>query len=184
VSAGHEATLQHGNDWQGQDVRGWYWSEKLNGCRARWTGAELRSRGGHIITAPSAILATLPAGMPLDLEVYAGVGLQEHTRQAVQYGRWSSSVRLVCFDAPGVQGDWLARIDAAVVSTSLETVWRGTVSTLDALRQQLARVQAYGGEGLIVTQPDTRYTPGRSNRVLKCKDQRAFEEVALVEHAQ
>lgn len=177
IPAAYEATLQHAKDWHGQDVRGWYWSEKLDGCRARWTGHELRSRGGHIITAPTAVLASLPAGMPLDLEVYAGVGMRERTRQAVQYGRWCDAVRLVCFDAPTAAGDWVLRMEAAA-ATGVDTVWHGTVASTDALRKLLGGVQGYGGEGLMLTQPGKPYAPGRSARVLKCKDARAFEEVA------
>ncbi len=30
--------LMHGTDWYGQNVAGWWWSEKLDDWRCLWTG--------------------------------------------------------------------------------------------------------------------------------------------------
>ena len=174
-AAAFESTLQHGQAWCGQDITGWYWSEKLDGCRARWTGSELRSRGGHLIALPPRMAATLPAGMALDVEVYAGCGRQELTRLAVQCGRWDAAVHLVAFDAPDCPGDWLQRI-AAAQAARVPTVPRGIVDSHSALSQLLAHVQGRSGEGLIAAQPGRRYTPGRSSAALKVKDAAVFNQ--------
>jgi len=51
--------LMHGNDWNGQDVAGWWASEKYNGWRAYWDGERLLSRNGNDYCAPAWFLAGL-----------------------------------------------------------------------------------------------------------------------------
>ena len=173
-----EDTLMHGRNWGGQCVDGWYWSEKLDGCRARWTGEALLSRGGHLIALPPQIAATLPQQVALDLEVYAGPGCREAARQAVQLGRWAPNVRLVCFDYPHARGDWLARIGAAQRLPGLEIVRHGVASDAQDLLCHLRSVQGAGGEGLMVHAPGQAYVHGRTNALLKVKDQAVFSQEA------
>ena len=55
--------------WQGQDVRGWAMSEKLDGVRAYWDGHQLNSRAGYPFQPPAGFLADYPP-WPLDGELY------------------------------------------------------------------------------------------------------------------
>lgn len=48
----NENDMQHGVDWNGQDVSGWIATEKYNGCRAYWDGGNLWSRGGLKVNIP------------------------------------------------------------------------------------------------------------------------------------
>lgn len=48
---------------------GWYVSDKLDGIRCQWTGKEMYTRNGKLLTPPSFFVAELPAS-PLDGELY------------------------------------------------------------------------------------------------------------------
>ena len=52
-------------------IDGWLASEKLNGCRAYWTGKEFFTRGGNVIHAPAWFTKGLP-DLHLDGEINAG----------------------------------------------------------------------------------------------------------------
>ena len=86
--------------WQGQDVRGWAMSEKLDGVRAYWDGHQLNSRAGYPFQPPAGFLADYPP-WPLDGELYRGRGQFENTSAAVRAadGDWSG-IHLHVFDVP------------------------------------------------------------------------------------
>jgi DNA ligase-1 len=165
-----EDTLMHGQDWFGDDVQGWHATEKLDGCRARWTGSELVSRSGRPINAPASVLRGLP-DFPLDIEVYAGRTGRTHAGRAVQWGRWHESVHLVVFDAPTMRGDLPARLAAvrercpglAIVPEL------GSVGGLHDLARMLDSVQSGGGEGLMLHRPGAVYQADRVPDLLKVK---------------
>ena len=176
--ADFDATLMHAHDWRGQDVRDWHITEKLDGCRARWTGRALLSRGGHPITAPECITQGLPQ-VPLDIEVYAGRAGRLHAGRAVQWGRWHDSAALIVFDAPTLPGDIAQRLAAVRERWSLATVPElGRVASLPALLDLLREVQAGGGEGLMLHCPGAAYRTGRTPDLLKVKDAYALRVAA------
>lgn len=176
--ADFDATLMHAHDWRGQDVCGWHITEKLNGCRARWTGAALLSRGGHPITAPERITQGLPH-VPLDCEVYAGRDGRVHAGRAVQWGRWHDSVRLVVFDAPSLPGDITHRLAGVRERWGLATVPElGRVASMPALLEMLRTLQADAGEGMMLHRPGAAYRAGRVPDVLKVKDAYALRLAA------
>lgn len=163
----------HGSDWTDDvDPSGWVVSEKLDGCRAFWDGAQLWSRGGKAIAAPACLTAGLPS-FPLDGEVWAGRGRFEEARLAVQYGRWTRRCRFMVFDVPLVSAPWPARMQEAARALRgccwarpvIFTVCRDT----DDLLEKLTRVQRIGGEGLMIREPCAPYTPGRVRTMLKVK---------------
>lgn len=80
--------LMHGIEWDCQDVSGYYASEKLDGCRAFWTGKELLTRSGRVIHAPERVTRRLPAGVPIEGELYAGVNGFQLTSIAARYHRF------------------------------------------------------------------------------------------------
>ena len=168
LTASAAADLQmHGKDWDGRDLTGWYWSEKLDGCRAYWDGVNLYTKSGNLIDAPH-IMATLPAGFALDGEIYAGHGNYETARLFTQYGKNPEAVRFVAFDAPGVAGDWIVRIRAAEL-TGVECVTAARIDSMERARFLLGLVIEDGGEGVMVRKPRIEYTPGRSCNTLKLK---------------
>lgn len=162
------AKLQrHGQDWDGRDLTGWHFSEKLDGCRAYWDGATLYTKSGNVINAPS-ITQALPAGLALDGELWAGRGQFETARLFTQYGHHPERVRFVAFDAPQARGDWLARLEVACAAGVL-CVKPIHAPSMDALQASAHGILANGGEGIMAQAPGKPYQPGRSANLLKIK---------------
>jgi DNA ligase-1 len=168
--------LAHGLDWQGEDLAGWYLSEKFRGVRGLWDGSRLWTRGGNVIAAPIAFTDALPKGVTLDGEVWAGrEPIETKARLAARFGgrHWTSAVRLVVFDAPQASGDWLDRMATAkralagcpVASVVAVTLCQSTEHAVELMRE----IQAAGGEGIIARKPGVRSCPGRSRDILKLK---------------
>jgi DNA ligase-1 len=172
-----------------QDLTGWWMSEKLDGVRAYWDGRSLISRLGNPFHAPDWFVAGLP-GVPLDGELWIGRKAFQRTvgvvRRQDQSDHWKA-VTFVAFDAPAVAGPFEVRL--AFVRDHAE---RGNAAHLRAhdhvvcqglphLKDELARVEALGGEGLMLRQPGTGYEVGRSSTLLKVKSFRD-DEARVVEH--
>lgn len=172
-----ERDMTLGTDWNGQNIAGWFWSEKYDGCRAYWDGRRLWTRGGNVIAAPDWFTAGLPAGVPLDCEVYFGPGRFEDARLAVQAGRWGRDARLVVFDAPMAPGDWSARMEAASglpLPPHVTLASRGVLPSRGSASRALAicaEVKAAGGEGLVLRRPGVPYEQGRTGNTLKVKSE-------------
>lgn len=168
-----ERDMQHGQDWCGQDLSGWHMSEKMDGARAYWDGATLWSRGGIACKIPAHWRQTLPA-IALDCELYDGIDGRYRCGAAIKTGKVTPSMRLVVFDAPTFAGDWPGRMQAAraaCAGSDLLVVlpWRVCASTADALAE-LSKVQARGGEGLMLRRRGLAYRPGRTADMVKVKE--------------
>lgn len=159
------------------DLTGWWMSEKLDGVRAYWDGACLISRLGNPFHAPDWFVASLPR-VPLDGELWAG---RKKFARAVSIARrqdrgdaWRE-LTYVVFDAPAVDAPFEQRF--AFVQQQLEALrhaharWHPheRCTGLDHLRAELARVEALGGEGLMMREPGSRYEIGRSWTLRKVK---------------
>jgi len=166
-----------------QDLTGWWVSEKLDGVRAYWDGRALVSRLGNPFHAPDWFLAGLPQ-TPLDGELWIGrKGFQRTVgvvRRRDRSDHWKE-VAYVAFDAPAVPGpfedrlafvrDHVARHSPPHARAHEHALCRG----LDHLKAELARVEALGGEGLMLRQPGSAYEVGRSTTLLKVKSFRDAE---------
>src|SRR5690606_37250481 len=84
-------------------------------------------------------------------------------------------VRYVLFDAPAVDGPFEERLEFLRTNFApgkhefthyLEHV---PCTGVDHLRKELARVEALGGEGLMLRKPGSKYVAGRSSTLLKVK---------------
>lgn len=163
-----ERYMQHGRDWDGENPAGWFVTEKLNGCRCFWDGANAWSKSGERIPLPARIHRELP-GTSLDGEIYAGRGGFESARAAVQYNQWVKDVQFVAFDKPDAPGNLMERLRSA------QSVWPHCVTTkvcqsYAELMDDLRAVQADGGEGLMIHAPQQiNYTPGRTGLIRKVK---------------
>lgn len=159
------------------DPTGWWMSEKLDGVRAYWDGEAFVSRLGNRFYAPEWFTEDLPADT-LDGELWVGRKLFSKTISIVRSGaggeEWKS-VSYVVFDAPNARGgfeDRLAHVDKVLkkaqarYARALEHV---VCSGFDHLREELTRVERLGGEGLMLREPRSSYTVGRSTSLLKVK---------------
>jgi DNA ligase-1 len=170
-----------------QDLAGWWLSEKLDGVRAYWDGTSLISRLGNRFHAPDWFLEGLP-GIPLDGELWIGRKAFQRTvgivRRQDKTDLWKE-VRYIAFDAPGVDAAFEGRFAAIRAHIArhrppyLAAHEHALCIGLDHLRAELARVEALGGEGLMVRQPESRYEVGRSLTLLKIKSFRDAEARVL-----
>lgn len=164
-------------------------SEKLDGVRAFWDGERLRFRGGGTVSAPAGFLAGLPAGQPLDGELWLGRGRFDALSATVRRERpgvadWAE-VRYLAFELPGGAGGFSQRVErlqqlaADHPGRRWEVVPQERLATAQALRHRLATVVAAGGEGLMLHRADAAYATGRSELLLKLKPVHDAEAVVV-----
>jgi DNA ligase-1 len=171
------------------DLTGWWMSEKLDGVRAYWTGTGFLSRLGNVYHAPDWFLEGLPA-VPLDGELWCG---RKKFQRCVSIARRQDKSEMwreltyVVFDAPAMDAPFEERL--AFVQRHMEAQLprhakhhaHTRCEGVDHLKAELARVEALGGEGLMLRQPASRYEVGRSSTLLKVKSFRDAE-ARVLEH--
>ncbi len=159
------------------DLTGWWMSEKLDGVRAWWDGKQFLSRLGNVYHAPDWFVAGLPS-MPLDGELWLDRKAFQRTvsivRRQDKSDHWQQ-IKYVLFDAPGVSGPFEERQKALTEMIRQQRPQYAKVldqvrcASIEALKVELARVEALGGEGLMLRQPGSLYEVGRSTTLLKVK---------------
>ena len=171
------------------DLAGWWMSEKLDGVRAYWDGQRFLSRQGNPFHAPDWFIAGLPDD-PLDGELWLDRKSFQRTvsivRRQDESQLWQE-IAFVAFDAPAFDGDFEAR-QAFLQATFDEhqppyarVLQQDRCTGVGHLREELARIESLGGEGLMLRQPASSYETGRSSTLLKVK---TFHdaEARVVEH--
>ena len=171
--------------WDGVlDPTGWWMSEKLDGVRAYWDGTKILSRLGNVFHAPDWFVAGLPAH-PLDGELFLDrKSFQKTTaivRRQDKSDHWKQ-IRFLIFDAPAHGGPFEERVKLlqslakhAYASVHAHIVCNGVAH----LKEELARIEALGGEGLMLRQPGSAYVAGRSATLLKVKSFKDDEAVVV-----
>lgn len=159
------------------DLSGWWMSEKLDGVRAYWDGKQFLSRQGNIYYAPDWFIENLPS-VPLDGELWIDRKKFQRTvsivRRQDKSDLWKE-VRFLIFDAPAANGGFEERLaflkDALAKGASkfAQQHAHERCKSLDAIRAELKRIEALGGEGLMLRQPGSKYVAGRSFTLLKVK---------------
>jgi DNA ligase-1 len=164
--------------WTGEaDPTGWWMSEKLDGVRAYWDGKQFLSRRNNIYYAPEWFTAGLP-DHPLDGELWFARKQFDRASEIVRSqgtpDRWKDLKYLV-FDAPDAKGPFEDRMKFLQDNHG---GWKNTFTTVhdhttcegsDHLIEELDRVVALGGEGLMLRKPGSAYERTRSTTLLKVK---------------
>jgi DNA ligase-1 len=152
-------------------------SEKLDGVRAYWDGKNFISRLGNAFYAPDWFIEGLPE-TKLDGELWGGRKKFQRTVGIVKRQDKSDAwkeIRYVVFDAPDHEGIFEARLEHLEdVLGDEKAPWASvhpheTVRDLAHVKEELARVEGLGGEGLMMRKPKSKYEIGRSNTLLKVK---------------
>jgi DNA ligase-1 len=164
-----ESYMQHGHHYSGQDVSGWVSSEKFDGVRAYWDGRQMWTRGGKPIAIPDSWRDALPAGFPLDGELYAGIGGQRKAASAARWAKFDSTMRFMAFDAPAMPGNWSDRMTYIRGNEIVRPVEFQPVEDSGHALEIMRGIQANGGEGIMLRHPALTYNPGRTDRMLKLK---------------
>ena len=164
-------------------------SEKLDGVRAYWDGEQFLSRQGNRFFAPDWFIEHLPT-TPLDGELWLARKSFQRTVSIVRRQDKSDLWRelaFVVFDAPAVDDLFEERLkflrDALGQQKSkfVQLLEQQRCRDLDHLRAELDRIDALGGEGLMLREPGSRYAAGRSATLLKVKRFRDAE-ARVIEH--
>ena len=100
--------------WTTQDPSVYFLSEKLDGMRCVWDGGRLWTRNGNPVCAPPWFVATLPANITLDGELFLGRGRFQECMSIVRCqtpdeAAWEA-IRYMVFDAPRTKGTFVARL--------------------------------------------------------------------------
>lgn len=163
-------------DWRGQNVDGWFWSEKLRGCRGYWQAVQKTfwTRGGKAINIPKFWRAQMP-DFDLDCEIYAGrCNVETVARVAVQFGKFTAAVVPVVIDVPQARGTWLERMAAGrkeLAGNKLIQFAKGGIIRCYAEMNHIACNIIYtGGEGIVMRNPAVDfYEIGRTENALRLK---------------
>ncbi len=159
------------------DLTDWWMSEKLDGVRAYWDGEKFQSRQGNRFHAPDWFTLGLPQ-TPLDGELWLDRKAFQRTvsivRRQDKSDHWKQ-IQYVIFDAPALEDAFEARLE--YVADCVKELGSEFVSSLEHQRckslkhlgEELARIEALGGEGLMLREPGSRYEAGRSTTLLKVK---------------
>ena len=159
------------------DLAGWWMSEKLDGVRAYWDGKQFLSRQGNLYHAPDWFVEGLP-NTPLDGELWLDRKAFQRTvsivRRQDKSEHWKQ-IRYLVFDAPALKtpfedrlqylSAWSCQMKNRFTSLHSQVLCRD----LKHLGEELRRVESLGGEGLMLRQPASKYTAGRSTTLLKVK---------------
>jgi len=162
----------------GVDLSDYWVSEKYDGIRAYWDGAQLHTRGGESINPPAWFVANWP-NVPLDGELWAGRG---NFAEAVSTARTQKPddkawrrMRFMVFDLPAYGGRFDQRLPALekVVRTIgvswVQVVRQERVPSHAALQEKLLAVGQSGGEGLMLHRGSSFYKAERNDDLLKMK---------------
>jgi DNA ligase-1 len=171
------------------DPTGWWVSEKLDGVRGYWTGSQMVSRFGNIISVPAWFTSNFP-DFPLDGELWIERGrfseISGLIRRTDAGDQWQK-VWYCIFDAPsdglgfekrmGKARQWFDAHGSSRVRVLAQERCQGKAH----LETMLAKTESQGGEGLMLRRPGSLYTAGRSADLLKVK---SFldTEAKVVEH--
>ncbi|MDP2432760.1 MAG: DNA ligase [Pseudomonadota bacterium] len=179
ASVAESPALAHAETYRaGIDPAGYWVSEKLDGVRAVWDGAQMHFRSGRLIAAPAWFTQGFPA-RALDGELWIGRGQFERLsgivrREMPDDAEWGQ-VRYMLFELPGAEGDFSERVTAMrEIAAKAGLPWLQAVEQLRvndqaALQRRFDEVVKGGGEGLMLHRADALYRAGRSDDLLKLK---------------
>ena len=147
-------------DYCGQDVAGFFLSEKLDGWRVMVSGGRLVTRGGNFLSAPQWFMDGLPDG--IDAELFAGRGGFNQIQGMMRDG-WHG-LTLQVFDAviPGAFRKRLAFLRSLELPSHVQLVEQVRCRDTKHLIEAADAIVAAGGEGAVVRDPRALYVPGRS----------------------
>lgn len=174
--------LSLGENWNAsKDPTGWWMTEKMDGIRALWDGSQMYSRGGKELTLPSWFTSDLPSSVQLDGELWMGRQTFEQLNTLMNSNQMDHpdwhKVRYCLFDLPSSEERYEARMDALrqmALPKHVEVVQARLCEGADHVRIFLDSVTAAKGEGLVLREPNSLYSPGRTSSILKVKVSKHF----------
>lgn len=170
-----------------EKVENWVMSEKLDGIRGYWDGAQLLTRKGKKIHAPDWFLENFPP-FELDGELWSDRKqfefIQATTLDRVPSIDWQK-ITYNIFEVPNAEGDFLTRLKKARdwfqdhPNDQARVIPQIKCTGKEHLQAFLKEIEEKGGEGVIVKDPTQLYHTGRSPHVLKVKNHNDMEGMVV-----
>lgn len=167
----------------GDNPTGWLMSEKLDGMRAYWSGENFFTRNGNQVHTPKWFIDDLPSS-PLDGELWLGRGQFQKCMSILRKSEPTQDwqyVKFLVFDAPkhertdGSPAPFEERLEyikdvvgPGKTKYARQVGHRACTGQQD-LEDNLRKVEAAGGEGLMLRKPKSLYEWKRSSTLLKVK---------------
>lgn len=186
-----ELPLQHGIPITEEFNVADYWiSEKLDGVRGYWDGKQLFTRQGNLIHTPTWFTKNWPL-TALDGELWSQRNSFQDIvscvkRKNINEQCWQH-LRFMVFDLPDNKDNFTARIQAMKnlllhsPSPFLAMIKQYRLSTNKALYDELNKVVADNGEGLMLHHQHAFYLRGRNKGLMKLK-QYQDAEAKVIQH--
>jgi DNA ligase 1 len=172
---------------RGMDISGWLMSEKLDGIRGYWDGRQLYSKNGTPFLPPPSFTENFP-DFALEGEIWGGRGTFEKALAIVlkkeAHDGWLE-LKFAIFDVPAASGGFEDRLQAAAAwfaenpAAHAFIIDHQPVVSDEHLQEELKRIEALGGEGLMLRKPGSPYAAGRNSNVLKVKSHSDMEAVVI-----
>ena len=156
-----------------QNISGWVMSEKLDGIRAYWDGKHLISRGGKIIHAPKWFIKDYPP-FPIDGELWSKRGDFENissiVRDKTPSEKWRE-IKHYIFEVPNAKGGLFERLEKVkpYAGKQIKIIKQIPIKSKKHMQNFLHQIEAKGGEGLVVRDPNAPYINRRTSKALKVK---------------
>jgi DNA ligase-1 len=164
------------NRFSGQDVAGWWLSEKFDGVRAFWDGEAIRTRSWRAVAAPKSFTAQLPRGIALDGELWSGRGTFQIASELSRFERAQDSawlgMRFMAFDVPTCDAIPFEQRIAKLAVFANQIVQVVPVRRCESGQDAVAAMHEIvrgGGEGCVLKCPGHCYEFARSSAWLKVK---------------
>jgi len=169
------------------DVSNWLMSEKLDGVRGYWDGHRLLSKNGAPFDPPRAFIQNFP-DFEIEGEIWGGRKTFEKTIGVVKthgpHEGWLE-LKFAIFDAPTAPGGFEERLEKAAdwfeehPSEFAFVIEHRPIESQTHLSEELKRIEALGGEGIILRKRGSPYSPGKSGDILKVKSYSDMEAVVI-----
>jgi len=156
-----------------QNISGWVVSEKLDGIRGYWNGKKLISRGGKIIHAPKWFTKNFPP-FEIDGELWTKRGDFENISSIVRDKKPSKNWKQVTyniFEVPNAKGSLFDRLKKVkpYENSIIKIIPQKKIKSKAEMLDILHAVEAKGGEGVVVRDPNAPYIAKRTSKALKVK---------------
>lgn len=160
------------------DPTGYLMSEKLDGVRCLWTGKHLYSRNGNRFFAPEWFTRNWPNAV-LDGELWIARNTFQQCVRVVkkkepESNEWKK-IQYLVFDAPSLNLPFSERYKimdeelSKLTHTPIRLVKNRICNSRKDMDEELKKVLALSGEGLMLRNPKSMYEQKRSKNLLKVK---------------
>lgn len=159
------------------DYKGWFLSEKLDGYRCFWDTKNFKSRNGNIFHLPQKIKTQMPKNIHLDGEIYIDKYSFEKLsilKKNVINEKECENMKFYLFDLPKVKCEYKDKINKMKMISQqypyfIRYVEQIPMKNNKKIKNVFRKYIENDCEGVILRNPSSIYTKGRSKNLVKLK---------------